>query len=89
LCQKNRPRDTVPVTRGQVREQMKLGDYHSFPESADAFGVQGVVTPIRGGDGIIRTKIEIPGSYMGKQGVFQYIIDTDGVTCNHRLFVPN
>jgi hypothetical protein len=42
-----------------------------------------------GGDGIIRTKIEIPGSYNGQAGVFEYIIEPDGVTVNHRLFQPN
>ena len=73
----------------KVRSQMKLGDYHSFPESVSGFGSDANITSIVGGDKIIRTKIEIPGSYMGKEGVFQYIIEPDGVTCNHRLFVPN
>ena len=73
----------------KVRAQMKLGDYHSFPESVSSFEMDANVTSIVGGDKIIRTKIEIPGSYMGKEGVFQYIIEPDGITCNHRLFVPN
>lgn len=68
---------------------MKLGDYHSFPESVDAFGADGKVTSLIGGDKITRTKIEIPGSYRGKEGVFQYIIEPDGITCNHHIFVPN
>jgi len=72
----------------KVELQSTFGDYHAFPKSADGFGINGTVTQIRGGDGIIRTKVEIPGSYMGKKGVFQYIIEPDGVTCNHRLFVP-
>lgn len=47
------------------------------------------MTSLIGGDKITRTKIEIPGSYRGKEGVFQYIIEPDGITCNHHLFVPN
>ena len=35
----------------------------------------------------MRTWVEIDGSYFGKDGIFQYIIEPDG-TCNHRLFVP-
>jgi hypothetical protein len=73
----------------KVKEQMASGDYHSFPESVDAFGADGTITTITGGDGVERTEVEIPGSYQGKEGVFQYIIEPDGVTCNHRLFVPN
>jgi hypothetical protein len=73
----------------KVKEQMASGDYHSFPEGVDAFGADGTITTITGGDSIERTEVEIPGSYQGKEGVFQYIIEPDGVTCNHRLFVPN
>ena len=73
----------------KVKSQMDLGDYHSFPDSVNAFGNAGKLTTIVGGDNITRIKIEIAGSYMGKDGVFQYIIEPDGVTCNHHLFVPN
>lgn len=72
----------------KVKRQMQTGDYHSFPKSVDAFGADGKITTIIGGDKIPRTKIEIAGRYRGKKGVFQYIIERDGVTCNHRLFVP-
>ena len=50
----------------KVKQQMKKGDYHSFPESVDAMGGNGKITQIQGGDGIWRTKVEIQGSYMGK-----------------------
>ena len=73
----------------KVLNQATLDDFHGFPECADAFGADGVVTKITGGDGIVRTKVEISGSYKGKDGVFQYIIEPDGVTCNHRCFVSN
>ena len=32
-------------------------------------------------------KLEIPGSYKGKDGVFEYIIEPDN-TVNHRFFRP-
>lgn len=67
---------------------MTLGDYHSFPEAVEEFGDRGKISTIVGGDGISRTLVEIEGSYMGKDGVFQFIIEPDGVTCNHRVFIP-
>ena len=48
----------------------------------------GKTRTITGGDGINRTLVEIEGSYKGVDGVFQFIIEPDGITCNHRLFVP-
>jgi len=77
-------RDTIKYT-DKVKAQATRPDYHGFPESVDGFGANGKVTPITGGDKIVRTKVEIPGNYMGKNGVFQYIIEPDGVTVNHRL----
>jgi hypothetical protein len=67
---------------------MRQGDYHSFPESVDGFGLKSKVSRILGGDGISRTRVEIKGWYRGKTGVFQYIIESDGYTCNHRIFKP-
>ena len=72
----------------KVKAQAAKGDYHGFPESVDAFGGNGKVTKVTGGDGITRTKVEIQGSYNGEDGVFEYILEPDGVTCNHRLFKP-
>ena len=61
---------------------------NKFPEIVDAFGKEAKVSKILGGDGIERTKLEIEGSYRGKSGIFEYIIEQDGKTVNHRLFVP-
>jgi hypothetical protein len=47
----------------------------------------GRVSDLKGGDGIIRTKLEIEGSYRGADGVFEYIIEPHG-EINHRLFRP-
>lgn len=41
---------------------------------------------LKGGDSIIRTKVNILGEYKGREGVFEYIIEPDGKTVNHRLF---
>jgi hypothetical protein len=72
----------------KVRDQATWGDHHGFPEAADGFSGEGTVTTLVGGDGIVRWKLTIPGSYNGKEGVFEYIREPDR-TINHRLFIPN
>lgn len=46
----------------------------------------GLRKKIVGNDGDERTLIEIPGAYNGKEGIFEFIIENDGITCNHRFF---
>jgi hypothetical protein len=70
----------------KVLNQMRKGDFHSFPKEVDNFGNLGKISEIKGGDGLLRTKVEIPGGYKGKDGVFQYIIENDN-TVNHKIFV--
>ncbi len=70
----------------KVVEQMKQGDFHGFPDIVDNYGSNGIAELLKGGDEIVRTRISIPGNYKGKNGVFEYIIEPDGVTCNHRFF---
>ena len=77
------PLDRI-VYSDKVKEQMTWNDYHGFPESVDAFGREGILSRLVGGDGKVVTKLEIWGGYKGKEGVFEYIIDGS----NHRLFVP-
>lgn len=62
----------------KVLIQMKQNDYHSFPESVRAFKSVGTVSWIKGGDGIIRTKLSIPGSYNGREGFFEFIKEPNG-----------
>jgi hypothetical protein len=57
----------------KVLDQMQLDDFHSFPESVKAFQDDGYVTPITGGDGIVRSQLRIPGSYKGYTGEFTFI----------------
>ncbi|QAY92217.1 filamentous hemagglutinin N-terminal domain-containing protein [Pseudomonas sp. ACM7] len=72
----------------KVVGQIKIGDLHAFPESVKAFQGSGQVTKITGGDGVVRDMLKIPGEYRGKQGVFEFIKESDG-SINHRLFKPS
>lgn len=74
----------------KVQWQMRQSDdpYHAFPESVTAFSKDGRLSTIVGNDGISRIKLEIPGTYGSKTGMFTFIKETDG-SINHRLFVPN
>lgn len=60
-------------------------DYHTFPKSVEAFENYGTIRTITGGDGIKRMKLEIPGWYKGKNGVFEFIKEPDN-TINHHFF---
>ncbi|MGF0237455.1 DUF637 domain-containing protein [Gordonia sp. IEGM753] len=71
----------------KVLGQIKTGDLHGFPESVTTFQGAGQVTKITGGDGVVRDMLKIPGEYRGKQGVFEFIKESDG-SINHRLFKP-
>ncbi|WP_371419671.1 VENN motif pre-toxin domain-containing protein [Pantoea sp. CCBC3-3-1] len=71
----------------KVKQQASSGDFHSFPESVDGHANQGTVSVITGGDGVERLRLEISGSYRGKEGIFEYIREPNG-SINHRLFVP-
>jgi hypothetical protein len=86
-CAKN-PLENTHYTE-KVKGQMQSGDHHGFPDIVDNYGGYGTTRSVPGGDGVTRTWIEIPGAYDGKSGIFQYIIEPDGTTVNHRDFIPN
>jgi RHS repeat-associated protein len=69
----------------KVLAQMKHGDFHAFPEGVKAFQGSGIRSTIRGGDGVMREMLRIPGGYRGKLGYFEFIKEADGAI-NHRLF---
>lgn len=71
----------------KVIKQMAQGDLHAFPESVKGFESVGRTFWKEGKDGISRQWLEIPGSYRGQDGVFQFIKESNG-EINHRLFVP-
>jgi hypothetical protein len=72
----------------KVMDQMKLGEFHAFPEHVTAFQDAGQVTKFTGGDGIVRDMLKIPGEYRGRAGVFEFIKEADG-QISHRMFKPN
>jgi filamentous hemagglutinin len=67
--------------------QIKAGDLHGLPEIVTTFQGAGQVTEIIGGDGVVRDMLKIPDEYRGKQGVFEFIKESDG-SINYRLFKP-
>ncbi len=71
----------------KVLQQMKKNDFHGFPELVKDLATDGTIKTIKGGDGIVRKMLEIPGSYKGRDGVFEFIKEADG-TINHRFFNP-
>lgn len=71
----------------KVLGQIKQGDYHAFPEGVKAFQGVGQVTSLKGGDGVAREMLTIPGGYKGREGSFEFIKDANGAI-NHRLFKP-
>jgi len=70
----------------KVMRQMTQDIYHGFPKSVEGFGHYGIKKKIVGNDGVERTLIEIPGAYNGKEGIFEFIIENDGIMCNHQFF---
>lgn len=80
------PLDNATYT-DKVLEQATWDDFRGFPESVDGFGGYGKVFQEVGGDNSIYTHLEIPGSYKGYDGVFEYIWDSNNI-CNHRNFRP-
>ncbi|RLA44773.1 MAG: hypothetical protein DRR06_08895 [Gammaproteobacteria bacterium] len=71
----------------KVKGQIKQGDFHSFPESVKGFQDAGKVSKLKGGDGVVRDKLEIPGGYRGREGKFEFIKEPNK-TISHRLFKP-
>jgi len=72
----------------KVKRQMQQDDFHSFPRSVEGFQDAGKVTKFKGGDGVLRERLEIPGGFKGKEGKFEFIKEPDG-TINHRFFRPD
>jgi RHS repeat-associated protein len=74
----------------KVLKQMKggAGEFHSFPEIVKNYEVLGTVRKTKGGDGVVRDMLVIPGGYGGKNGNFEFIKELDG-TINHRFFNPD
>lgn len=78
------PLENITYT-DKVLHQATLDDFHGFPEAVDSFGAYGKCFDELGKDGLMYTHLEIPGSYKGYDGYFEYIWNSNKV-CNHRLF---
>ena len=78
--------DSIRYTDKVVKQMSNTKDLnHSFPTVIDTFVDVNSGRPIVGGDGITRQLIELPGSINNIPGIFEYIIEPDGM-CNHRFF---
>lgn len=66
---------------------MEGTDFHAFPELVKNYANAGQTIPLKGGDGVMRTMLRIPGTYHGRAGFFEFIKESDG-TITHRLFRP-
>ena len=85
VTKKANPLDGTKFT-DKVKRQMNGKDTdHNFPSSIDKQADAASVKKITGGDGIGRTKVELPGNINGKDGNFSWIIEPDK-TVNHRQF---
>ena len=83
-CEADNPLNGIKYT-DKVKSQMCIDDNHGFPDIVDNYGLYGKVTQITGRDGLSYTQVQIPGSYHGHDGVFEYIYDVNK-KCNHRFF---
>jgi hypothetical protein len=72
----------------KVMGQIEQGDNHAFPKLIDQFAAEGTATQITGGDGVVRTKVQVPGAKNGEDGNYTWIVEPDG-SINHRLFEKN
>lgn len=72
----------------KVLDQATWDEYHGFPESVDAFGADGTQSEIVGGDGITRTKIQIPGDIWGKRvilNIYLSLIIHASIECLYQI----
>ncbi|AYF29416.1 hypothetical protein CSH63_18475 [Micromonospora tulbaghiae] len=69
----------------KVQEQIKSGDDHAFPASIDTLPTMRDTSMVKGGDGIPRLHVKLPGSVNGSRGTFHWIIEPDG-SISYRFF---
>ena len=64
----------------------KLDQYHNFPEMVDNYAGSGSKSIRIGADGLEYHWFEVPGGYLGKNGVFEWILDPKNDVITHRFF---
>jgi hypothetical protein len=62
----------------KVREQIDCGDDHGFPALIDGMPTMRDTSIVRGGEGVPRTHVKLPGAVDGNTGTFHWIIESDG-----------
>jgi len=67
--------------------KMSRDKMHNFPHEVEAFESMGTKTLTKGGDGRMYERLEIRGSYQGRDGVFEFIKNNDNII-THRFFNP-
>lgn len=72
---------------GTMQRKVACPLLRTFPRHIDSIATKNDVSKMTGGDGTVRTLVEMQGNVNGKPDVFQYIIEPNG-TINHRLFMP-
>jgi hypothetical protein len=76
------------VTSKRIGKATKTDAYHNFPNVIDNYAGKAKTFPLKGADGKTRELFQIGGSYKGKKGIFEWILDNEkGVT--HRRFIEN
>ena len=70
-----------------VLDKMAKDAFHGFPDELDALAAKGTVTQTVGGDGTAYTMIRTPGTLLGRQGTFEWYVDSNKVV-RHRFFNP-
>lgn len=78
----------VYTDKVKAQIQHRNDPFHSFPREVENYAIHAQVSKIQGNDGVERTLVQLHGIYHGYEGYFEWIIEPDGRTCNHRYFRP-
>jgi hypothetical protein len=71
-----------------VLDKMGQKDFHNFPSMVEKFEDAGTISTIKDFKGVDHYQLNIPGSYGGKSGNFEFIKTQDNII-THRLFRPD
>lgn len=79
-----------PIVRGKRvgAATNRTDGQHKFSDIVDNYAGAAKTFKIKGGDGKTRILYQIKGSLNGKQGIFEWILES-GNKVTHRRFIPN
>ncbi|MBY8852168.1 hypothetical protein K7G98_29440, partial [Saccharothrix sp. MB29] len=69
----------------KVQKQIHSGDDHGFPMVVDQLPTMRDTSILKGGDGIPRLYVKLPGQINKSRGTYHWIVEADG-SINHRFF---